>query len=83
MNVRVKLISMDGPAPQGFDNFGEAQISLTDSASVTDLLNHIAIGHEETYMVLVNGETSPPSGRDQQKLCEGDEIAIFPPMQGG
>ena len=83
MKVRVKLISMDGLSPKGFDDFGEANLNLSDSATVIDLLNQIAIGHEETYMVLVNGETSPPSGRGQQKLSDGDEVAIFPPMQGG
>ena len=83
MKVRVKLISMDGPLPKDFDTFGEAEISFTDPTSVTDLLNRITLNHEETYMVLVNGETSPPSGRDQQKLSDGDEVAIFPPMQGG
>jgi len=83
MKVRVKLISMDGSPPKGFDDFGEADFSLAESATVTDLLNQIAIGREETYMILVNGETSPPSGRDGQLLSDGDDVAIFPPMQGG
>ncbi len=83
MKIRVKLISMDGPPPKGFDDFGEAELNLTGGPSVTDLLNEIALSREETYMVLINGETSPPSGRDTQLLSDGDDVAIFPPMQGG
>ena len=83
MKIRVKLVSMDGPVPAGFDDFGEADISFTTPPTVTELLEHLALGHEETYMVLVNSETSPPSGRDRQMLSDGDEIAIFPPLQGG
>jgi sulfur carrier protein ThiS len=83
MKIRVKLVSMDGPMPKGFDDFGEADISFTAAPSVTDLINHLVLGKDETYMVLVNSETSPPSGRDQQILTDGDDVAIFPPMQGG
>jgi len=83
MKIRVKLISMDGPPLSGFDDFGEAAVTLPDTSTVADLLNHIALNREETYMVLVNGETSPPSERDQQVLADSDEVAIFPPMQGG
>jgi len=83
MKVRVKLISMDGPPPIGFDQYGEADITLAGEATVTNLLQSLCLGHDETYMVLVNGETSPPSVRDRQTLGDGDEIAIFPPMQGG
>jgi sulfur carrier protein ThiS len=83
LKIRVKLVSMDGPPPQGFDRYGEAEISLPGTPSVSSLLDQIAIGGEETYMVLVNGETSPPSERDQQQLADGDEVAIFPPLQGG
>lgn len=83
MKVRVKLVSMDGPMPNGFDDFGEADISFTNPPSVSELINHLSLGKNETYMVLVNSETSPPSGRDTQVLEDGDDIAIFPPMQGG
>lgn len=83
MNVKVKLVSMDGSPPSGFDEFGEAVLPMDNGDSVSDLLDKIALPAGETYMVLVNHETSPPSGRATQMLSDGDEVAVFPPMQGG
>jgi len=83
MKVRVKLVSMEGRYPQGFDNYGEADISLADTATLADLMTRISLAGGETYMVLVNGDTAPPSERDTQHLNDGDDIAIFPPIQGG
>ncbi len=84
MKIKVKLVSFgDGPMPKGFDEYGEADLSFTAALSVSGLIDHLKLGGNETYMVLVNSETSPPSGRDEQVLKDGDDVAIFPPMQGG
>jgi sulfur carrier protein ThiS len=37
----------------------------------------------ETYMVLINGETVPPSIHKEHFLKDGDDVTIFPPMEGG
>jgi len=83
MRVSVKLISMAAAPPDGFDSYGKAEITLDDGVSVANLIERLPLNTNETYLVLVNGDTIAPSERDQARLTDGDEVAIFPPMQGG
>lgn len=83
MNVKVKLVSMPGHQPTGFDEFGNATLRLEDSTSVSALLGQLNLSDLESYMVLVNGDTVPPSEHATHSLKDGDEAAIFPPMEGG
>jgi len=83
MRVSVKLISMAVPPPEGFDSYGKAEITLDDGVSVANFIGRLPLNTNETFLVLVNGDTVAPSERDQTCLADGDEVAIFPPMQGG
>ena len=83
MKVKVKLVSMPGHQPTGFDAFGNALMQLATGTSVSDLLGQLKLSNLETYMVLVNGTTVPPSEHATHMLSDGDEAAIFPPMEGG
>jgi len=83
MKVSVKLISMATAPPEGFDAYGKAEIKLDDGTSVTGLIDRLPLNTNETFLVLVNGDTVAPSERDRTPLADGDDVAIFPPMQGG
>lgn len=83
MKVKIKLVSMPGHQPSGFDEFGNAVLNLDDNTSVVGLLSQLNLSKLETYMVLVNGDTVPPSEHGTYIFSDGDEAAIFPPMEGG
>jgi|TARA_B110000046_G_scaffold35878_1_gene39310 sulfur carrier protein ThiS len=83
MKIHVKLVSMPGRQPTGFDNFGNAHLSFSNNMTVSGLLDDMKLSKAETYMVLINGETVPPSIHKEHFLKDSDDVTIFPPMEGG
>ena len=83
MKINVKLVSMPGHQPTGFNDFGNAHLSFSNGTTVLGLLEDMKLSKVETYMVLINGETVPPSIHKEHFLKDGDDVTIFPPMEGG
>jgi thiamine biosynthesis protein ThiS len=83
MKVRFKLLSMAGPPPAGFDEFGENTLDLGPGTSVADAVAALKLSSQESYTTILNGEAVPPGARAGQKLADGDEITLFPAIQGG
>ena len=83
MNIKVKLVSMPGHQPNGFDDFGNSLMQLSDKTTISGLISEMKLSKIETYMVLVNGETVPPSAHNEHILEDFDDVTIFPPMEGG
>ncbi len=83
MKIKVKLVSMPGHQPTGFDEFGNGVLALENPTTVVALLEQLRLSKLETHMVLINGDTVPPSEHHSHLLSDGDEAAIFPPMEGG
>ena len=74
---------MPGNQPNGFDDFGNALMQLSDNTTISSLIAKMKLSKIETYMVLVNGETVPPSLHNEHFLEDSDDVTIFPPMEGG
>jgi molybdopterin synthase catalytic subunit len=61
------------------------ELEVRDSATVADLLaqleaqHRVIAGHRGRLLVARNEERAAPSAR----LCDGDEIALLPPVSGG
>ena len=83
MKVRIKLISPLGRPPPGFDKFGAAAVDINRDATLADILARFQLTRQEPYMTLVNGESIVASERDRHVMGDGDEVTIFPPIQGG
>lgn len=83
MKVRFKLLSMAGPPPAGFDEFGESALDLAAGTSVADAVAALKLPSEESYTTILNGEAVPPGERAGCALSDGDEITLFPAIQGG
>jgi len=83
MKVTVKLLSMAGDPPPGFDDFGERELNLGAGANVADAVAMVQLPAEEAYTTIVNGTAVPIEARAGHALAEGDEITLFPAIQGG
>ncbi len=63
-------------APAGAGKF---ELALADGAAVADLLATLRIPAAVEAVLLVNGRRADPGTR----LNSGDEVTLFPPMEGG
>lgn len=83
MKIRVKLISMDGVAPSLLDEWGEGNIDVPAGATVCDALNALGIAPDTEALTMVGGDAVALPLRATQILHDGDELTLFPPIQGG
>ncbi len=83
MNVRLKLYATLGQflPPDAVRN--EIPIEMPDGASVYDVLLKYNVPLETCHLILVNGVFAPPARSAQTHLCEGDTVAVWPPIAGG
>lgn len=54
-------------------------LEIPDNATVTHVLNKMAIPSDMGLILLINGR----SGTKDLQLSEGDRLAVFPPIAGG
>ncbi|MBT6096325.1 MAG: MoaD/ThiS family protein [Rhodospirillaceae bacterium] len=83
MKVKIKLLSMAGGPPPGFDEFGERTVDAASATNVADVVASLSLPSEESYTTIVNGEAVPVDARAGHVLSDGDEITLFPAIQGG
>jgi molybdopterin converting factor small subunit len=77
MKVRVNTFAnLRDYAPPGE---GSVELSLADGASVADLLAALQIPAAVEAVILVNGRRADAASR----LKNGDDVTLFPPMEGG
>ncbi len=58
---------------------GNAELSLAEGASVADLLTALRIPPAAQTVLLINGRRAVAATR----LNNGDEVTLFPPLEGG
>lgn len=77
MKVRVNLFAnLRDYAPAGS---ASGELTLADGATVADVLAALGIPAAIEAVLLVNGRRAQPGMR----LRGGDEVTLFPPMEGG
>jgi molybdopterin converting factor small subunit len=77
MKVHVRTFAnLRGYTPAGK---GHAEIVLAEGATVADLFAALRIPASVEAVVLVNGRRAAAATR----LNSADEVALFPPMEGG
>ena len=74
MRVRVSLYSA-----LRIDRFAEAEVELTEGATINDLLEKLDLPLQDIGIVMVNAH----SGTFQQRLQPGDRITLIPAIGGG
>ena len=74
MRVRVSLYSA-----LRIDRSAEAEVELTEGATINDLLEKLDLPLQDIGIVMVNAH----SGTFQQRLQPGDRITLIPAIGGG
>lgn len=77
MYIKVKLFSSLSKYKTALDKNGK--VILPPDAKVADLLRELGIDHSLVMVVAVNGETAG----DNTVLKNGDEVSMFPMIDGG
>ncbi|MGD2185306.1 MAG: MoaD/ThiS family protein [Desulfobacterales bacterium] len=77
MRIEVRLLlSFKEKAPDGEKLF---ELELSPGATVTDALESLRIPSSSAKVIVVNGRTS----KSGQELKNGDQLTVFPPLEGG
>lgn len=60
-----------------------AEIEVPDGATINGFLGHIGAPIDGNYLIIINGESVPPSTRGDVILNDGDSMSLMPPLKGG
>jgi len=69
------------PASARRDNL--MPLDVAESATITSVVEPLALPPRLVHLVLVNGVFVPPAERAGRALHDGDVLAIWPPIAGG
>lgn len=58
-------------------------LEVAADAAIADVIATFALPAKLVHLVLVNGVYVAPEQRLSRVLCEGDVLAIWPPIAGG
>ena len=56
---------------------------LGAGATADSLLDALGLRNVETYMTMINDRPVTPGERAADRLAEGDNVKVFPPLEGG
>jgi sulfur carrier protein ThiS len=83
VSVKLKLYaSLATHLPRGAAG-NIAECRLPAGSTPADVLERFAIPPQLAHLVMINGVYVNPADRERQMLCDGDELAVFPPVAGG
>ena len=83
LKITLKLFAgLSEDLPEGAYR-NSVEVSLEREQTISQVIEAFEVPAEQAHLVLVNGVYCAPSDRDQNKLKEGDSLAIWPPVAGG
>ncbi len=83
IKVGFQLVSIDAADYKGLNREGLGDIPLKDGGSLADAMTMIGMKPELGFMTLVNGDPVSPENRSEKTLNDGDQVVVFPPIEGG
>lgn len=83
MEVTVKLFAILGRYLPPEATHNTAHLDIAPGTSVLQLMGHLHLPPQLTPVVLINGDYITPSAHARTTLAPGDELALFPPVDGG
>lgn len=83
MQVSVKLFGgLRQYLPAG-SAFNACVLNLPDDSMLTDILSHLPIPEDKTYIVLLNDVKLDKETYADTPVSASDEIVLLPPIKGG
>ncbi len=77
MRVEIRLLlTFKEKAPDGEKPFG---LALSPGTTVAQALERLSISTSTAKVILVNGRAAT----NDQELKNGDQLTVFPPLEGG
>lgn len=61
----------------------QANLDVTDGATVIDVMNQLGLPGEDSYLVMLNGTVLPAAKRPKTVLQMDDDLGVFPPLKSG
>ena len=83
ITVSFQLVSIDPSEVKGLGRDGLGDIPVKDGGMLADAMQMIGLPPEQPFMTMVNGEPVAPENRTAKALNDGDQIVVFPPIEGG
>lgn len=83
IQVGIQVVSIDTSQLRGIGRDGIGDIPLKDEGSLADAMRMVHLAPDEPFMTLVNGEPVGPEDRAAHVMKDGDQIVVFPPIEGG
>ncbi len=83
ITVGFQLVSIDAVDYKGLGRDGIGEIPLKDNGTLADAMTMIGMKPELGFMTLVNGDPVAPENRTSKSLKNGDQVVVFPPIEGG
>lgn len=83
ITVGFQLVSIDPSEVKGLGRDGVGEIPVKDEGSLADAMRMVGLAPDKPFMTLVNGDPVAPESRDERVLKNGDQIVVFPPIEGG
>ena len=82
-NITVKLFaSLADYLPAGAKE-NTVSIKMPEPGTIGAAIETLRVPEGRCHLVLLNGIFVPPNRRTTAPLCDGDTIAIWPPVAGG
>jgi sulfur carrier protein ThiS len=66
-----------------FPTEGKDELELKNGASLSDALDTMGIGDNNSFMTLLNESSIPRTERSKTCLVDGDTLTLFSPIKGG
>jgi sulfur carrier protein ThiS len=83
ITVGFQLVSIDPSEAKGLGRDGIGQIPVKDGGSLADAMRIVGLPPDQPFMTLVNGNPVAQDDRAKKALADGDQVVVFPPIEGG
>ncbi len=84
MKITLKLFaSLTDYLPPAAKYTNIVELDIAPEVTIMQLVEQYRLPEKQVHLVLVNGTYIAPELRASRTLCEGDVLAIWPPIAGG